>query len=70
MDILGAKECERESYQNTVGKLGPKMKKLVLAGAMVTSIGLTSLIYNTTPEDGLWNKADSPAGIEEVVLND
>lgn len=50
-DLIGLKECNRESYPNIVKKQSSRVKKGIAAGLVAASIGATAGIYGLTSDD-------------------
>ncbi|MEK6811515.1 MAG: hypothetical protein AABX96_03330 [Nanoarchaeota archaeon] len=63
-DLTGLERCDRMTYPDFIRKKSSTVKKGVLAGAVVASIGLMGLIYAVTPDEGLWKDKEQPVKME------
>lgn len=68
-DLSGIKECKRPSYPKILKKQNKKVKKLVLAGIIGASIGITSLIYSSTAYNNTNLEYKSVISIEQSQKN-
>ncbi len=49
-DLVGLDECKRPSYPDVVKNLGSNTKRVIAAGLVAASIGLTAGVYSLTPD--------------------
>ncbi|MBI4894987.1 MAG: hypothetical protein HY831_00705 [Candidatus Aenigmarchaeota archaeon] len=48
-DLTGIEECKRPSYPPALKRQVPKMKKVIVAGLIATSLGAMSFVYSLAP---------------------
>lgn len=64
-DLSGIKPCERKSYPELVKKQPSKIKKGIIAGAMVAMIGVTSMVYSFVPNRNIIQYITKPKPVAE-----
>jgi len=65
-DLTGLKECERPSYPNFLKKQSSKVKKLIAAGLVAGTLGLTAGIYGLTHNEKP-TSYNAPQSIEQTI---